>query len=307
MNKKSQIKRKIKHSIPFYLMSLPAVVYLFINNYLPMFGLVIAFKKIDYSVGILRSPWNGLNNFSYLFKTRDAWLIVRNTVGYNIVFIIVGLVVSVTVAILLSEIANKFLQQTYQTCILIPFLLSIVMVSYLVFAFLGTESGILNKFREQMGLGKISWYSTPKYWPFILVLVNTWKGFGYSSIVYFATIMGIDKSLYEAAAVDGATGWKQVRHITLPCLKPTIITLSLLAIGGMFHSDFGLFYQVPMNSGLLQDVTNTIDTYVYRGLVELFDPGRSSAAGFLQSILGFIMVLSANALTRRLEKDLALF
>ena len=307
MEKKKQIKRRIKHSIPFFLMSLPAVVYLFINNYLPMFGLVIAFKKIDYSLGILKSPWNGLNNFAYLFKTSDAWLIVRNTVGYNIIFIVVGLFVSVTVAILLSEITNKFLQQSYQTCILIPYLLSIVMVSYLVFAFLGTESGILNKFRERMGLSKVSWYSTPKYWPFILVLVNTWKGFGYTSIVYFATIMGIDKSLYEAAAVDGATGWKQVRHITLPCLKPTIITLSLLAIGGMFHSDFGLFYQVPMNSGLLQDVTNTIDTYVYRGLVELFDPGRSAAAGFLQSILGFIMVLSANALTRRVERDLALF
>ncbi len=304
---KATFKKRLKESVPFYIMALPAVIYIFINNYMPMFGLVIAFKKIDYSLGILKSPWNGISNFTYLFKTKDAWIITRNTLAYNLVFLFLGLVVAVTVAIILSEIMSKKMQQLYQTCILIPYLLSIVMVSYIVFAFLGTESGILNNLRKSLGLDPISWYSKPKYWPFILTFVQIWKGFGYSSIVYFATIMGIDKSLYEAAAVDGATGFKQVIHITLPCLKPTIITLTLLGIGGMFHSDFGLFYQVPMNSGLLYDVTSTIDTYVYRGLLETYDPGRSSAAGFLQSILGFIMVLSANALTRKLERDSALF
>lgn len=286
---------------------LPGLVYLVINNYMPMFGLTFAFKKINYNVGVFNSPWCGLNNFSFLFKTDDAFIIFRNTICYNLVFIILGNVVAIIIAILLEQIRTKALK-LYQTCILIPYLLSITVVSYLAFAFLSSDSGFINNsILEPLGIEPISWYSTPRYWPFILVFINLWKGFGYSSILYFATLIGIDGSYYEAAVIDGASTWQQIKYVTLPCLKTTIITLVIMAIGRMFYSDFGLFYQVPMNNGMLFDVTNTIDTYVYRGLLQLNDVGRSSAAGFLQSLLGFILVMGTNLVTRKVDPDSALF
>lgn len=286
---------------------LPGLAYLVINNYMPMFGLTFAFKKINYNVGVFNSPWCGLNNFSFLFKTDDAFIIFRNTICYNLVFIILGNVVAIIIAILLEQIRTKALK-LYQTCILIPYLLSITVVSYLAFAFLSSDSGFINNsILEPLGIEPISWYSTPRYWPFILVFINLWKGFGYSSILYFATLIGIDGSYYEAAVIDGASTWQQIKYVTLPCLKTTIITLVIMAIGRMFYSDFGLFYQVPMNNGMLFDVTNTIDTYVYRGLLQLNDVGRSSAAGFLQSLLGFILVMGTNLVTRKVDPDSALF
>lgn len=286
---------------------LPGLVYLVINNYMPMIGLTFAFKKINYNVGVFNSPWCGLSNFSFLFKTDDAFIIFRNTICYNLVFIILGNVVAIIIAILLEQIRTKALK-LYQTCILIPYLLSITVVSYLAFAFLSSDSGFINNsILEPLGIEPISWYSTPRYWPFILVFINLWKGFGYSSILYFATLIGIDGSYYEAAVIDGASTWQQIKYVTLPCLKTTIITLVIMAIGRMFYSDFGLFYQVPMNNGMLFDVTNTIDTYVYRGLLQLNDVGRSSAAGFLQSLLGFILVMGTNLVTRKVDPDSALF
>ncbi|WP_442871146.1 ABC transporter permease [Acutalibacter muris] len=286
---------------------LPGLAYLVINNYMPMIGLTFAFKKINYNVGVFNSPWCGLSNFSFLFKTDDAFIIFRNTICYNLVFIILGNVVAIIIAILLEQIRTKALK-LYQTCILIPYLLSITVVSYLAFAFLSSDSGFINNsILEPLGIEPISWYSTPRYWPFILVFINLWKGFGYSSILYFATLIGIDGSYYEAAVIDGASTWQQIKYVTLPCLKTTIITLVIMAIGRMFYSDFGLFYQVPMNNGMLFDVTNTIDTYVYRGLLQLNDVGRSSAAGFLQSLLGFILVMGTNLVTRKVDPDSALF
>ncbi|ANU54726.1 sugar ABC transporter permease [Acutalibacter muris] len=293
--------------LPLYALMLPGLAYLVINNYMPMIGLTFAFKKINYNVGVFNSPWCGLSNFSFLFKTDDAFIIFRNTICYNLVFIILGNVVAIIIAILLEQIRTKALK-LYQTCILIPYLLSITVVSYLAFAFLSSDSGFINNsILEPLGIEPISWYSTPRYWPFILVFINLWKGFGYSSILYFATLIGIDGSYYEAAVIDGASTWQQIKYVTLPCLKTTIITLVIMAIGRMFYSDFGLFYQVPMNNGMLFDVTNTIDTYVYRGLLQLNDVGRSSAAGFLQSLLGFILVMGTNLVTRKVDPDSALF
>ena len=182
-----------------------------------------------------------------------------------------------------------------------------VVVSYIVFGFLSQENGFLNKILVAMGKDPVSWYTTSKYWPFILVFVNLWKGFGYSSILYYATVIGSDSSLYEAATVDGANRWKQVWHVTLPGLRGTIITMVLLSIGRMFYSDFGLFYQVPMRSGLISSVTDTIDVFVYKGLTQLNDVGRASAAGFLQSVLGFVLVLTANFIVRKIDEDNALF
>ncbi len=182
-----------------------------------------------------------------------------------------------------------------------------VVVSYIVFGFLSQENGFLNKMIVSMGGDTVSWYTEAKYWPFILVLVNLWKGFGYSSILYYATVIGIDSALYEAATVDGAGRWRQVWHVTLPGLKGTIITMVLLNIGRMFYTDFGLFYQVPMRSGLISSVTDTIDVFVYKGLTQLNDIGRASAAGFLQSVLGFILVLTVNFIVRKVDEENALF
>jgi putative aldouronate transport system permease protein len=297
---------KIKKYLPFYLMALPGFIYLFINNYMPLPGLVLAFKNYSARLGIWGSHWAGLANFKYLFAS-DAWLITRNTILYNVAFIIVNTVLSILVAIILSELTSP-LKKFYQSSILLPFLISSVIVSYLVFAFLSSDNGFINNtILKQFGIKGISWYTTAKYWPFILIFVSAWKSVGYGSIIYLATILGFDRSYYEAARIDGASKMQQITRITLPMLKGTIIMLTLMAIGRIFYSDFGLFYQVPQNSGALLPVTNTIDTYVYRGLLELGNISMSAAAGFYQSIVGFILVLSANFAVRKIDKDSALF
>lgn len=291
-----------------YLMMLPGLLYLLINNYVPMGGIIIAFKHVNWNKGILDSPFAGLSNFEYLFKTKEAWIITRNTIAYNVVFIILGTVIAVAVAILLNEIHSKFWKKLYQTVILLPYLISMVIVSYLVFAMFSSEYGFVNhSILEPLGLGDVTWYTEPKYWPYILTAVHIWKTFGYSCIIYYATLVGIDRGYYEAAVIDGANRWQQMIHITLPGLKATMITLVLLAIGTIFYSDFGLFYQVPMDSGPLYDVTNTIDTYVYRGLIKLNDVGMSSAAGVYQSLVGFILVFIANRIVIKFSKENALF
>lgn len=308
--KKRQLKKIIKY-IPLYIMLVPGLIYLFINNYIPMAGIVIAFKKMDYSLGkwsIFKSPWVGLNNFEFLFKTKDAWLITRNTVGYNLIFIITGLIINVGVAILLNEIRKERAKKIYQIIFLIPVMLSIVIVSYLLYGFLSQEAGFINKsILEPLGIHSISWYSKPEYWTFIIPIVNVWKGFGYGSIVYFAVLVGVDKTFYEAAAIDGANRWKQMIHISLPALKPTISILTLLAISKIFYSDMGLFYQLPRGNGQLIPTTQTIDTYVYRGLVEIGNVSMTSAANFYQAIVGFVLVLSFNVIVKKMDSDSALF
>ena len=302
------VQARIRHNIPLYLMFLPGAIYLLINNYIPMAGLVIAFKQVNWNKGILKSPWVGFSNFEYLFKTKEAWNITRNTLGYNIIFIILGTVIAIAVAILLNEITSMMLKKTYQTVILLPYLISMVVVSYLVYAMLSSENGFVYlSILRPLGKQEISWYTESKYWPAILIIIYIWKTFGYNCILYYATLVGIDRGYYEAAVIDGASRWQQIRHITLPELVPTIITLTLMSIGKIFYSDFGLFYQVPMDSGPLYDVTNTIDTYVYRGLIRQNNVGMSSAAGFYQSIIGFVLVLLANYAVRRISKENALF
>ena len=308
MTEKKNLGKRLKRFIPLYLMMIPGAVYLIINNYIPMTGIVIAFKQFNYGKGIWGSPFIGFKNFEFLFATKDAWIITRKTLLYNVVFIVLGTACAIAVAILLNEIHSSAAKKIYQTTILVPFLISIVVVSYLVYAFLSTESGFLNKtILPALGLEPVSWYTESKYWPFILILVNLWKGLGYNCIIYYATLVGIDRGYYEAAVIDGANRWQQVVHITLPALKPTIITLTLMAIGRIFYSDFGLFYQVPMNSGPLLDVTNTIDTYVYRGLMSLNNISMASAAGVYQSLIGFLLVLAANFIVKKSSSENALF
>ena len=242
--------KKIKKLLPLYIMALPALVYLFINNYLPLTGMVVAFKDFDYSKGIYGSDWAGFRNFLFLFKNSVAFIITRNTILYNVAFIIINTFLGILVAILLSEVTSKKALKVYQTVILLPYLFSIVIISYLVFAFLSTDVGFINKgILEPLGKSTISWYNESKYWPIILPIVNTWKSFGFQATIYYANVISIDKSYYEAAQLDGASKLQQVRYITLVLLKPVIIMMILLAVGKIFYSDFGLFYQVTQNSG----------------------------------------------------------
>lgn len=296
--------------IPLYLMMLPGLAYLFINNYIPMAGLLTAFKNVNFADGIWASPWATplWKNFEYLFVTKDAWVITRNTILYNLAFITVNTVMAIFIAILICDIASKQLKRLYQSAILLPFLMSYVIVSYIVFALLSNENGLLNKtLLPALGMDPINWYASSQYWPVILVLVNFWKGIGYSCLIYIASINGIDPALYEAAELDGASRWQRIWNVTLPGIKSSVITLTLLNVGRIFYSDFSLFYQVPQNSGLIFSTTNTLDTYVYRALLTSGNIPMASAAGFYQSVIGFIVVLAVNLLVKHISKEDALF
>ena len=305
---KARKTHNLKKYLPFYLMTIPGFIYLFINNYIPMSGLVLAFKRYNVRGGIYGSPWNGLLNFQYLFASKDAWIITRNTILYNLVFMVLGNICAIAVAVFLNDIVSKRAKKTYQTIILLPYMISMVVVAYLANAFLASDTGFINNYiLKPLGAETVAFYSEPKYWPFILVFLTIWKGVGYSCILYLANISGIDPGLYEAAALDGATRWQRFSHVTLPSLIPTIITLGILSVGKMFYSDFGLFYQVPMQSGALFDVTQTIDTYVFYGLMNNGNIGMTAAAGFYQSIVGFALVLGTNALVRKISSENAMF
>lgn len=299
--------RYYKRYLPLYLMMLPALIYLFINNYLPMSGLVLAFEKYNVKDGIWGSQFVGFKNFTFLLKSNDLPILFRNTLGYNLCFILINLVLGVTLAILITEITNLKFRKAAQSSILFPFVVSIVIVSYMVRAFLDPEAGLLNHLLVSMGRQKVAWYDTAKYWPFILIFVNTWKGVGYGCILYISSILGIDMSLYESASLDGATKFQKIRYITLPFLKPTMITVSLLSLGRVFNSDFGLFFQVPQNSGLISSTTQTIDTFVYNALITQSNVGMSAAASFFQSVMGFLMIMVFNAITRKISRENALF
>lgn len=298
----------------FLLMVLPATVWFLLFSYLPMLGTVIAFKNYRYSrdgfwASLINSDWVGLKNFKFLFATNDAYIITRNTLLYNLAFIILGLVCSVAMAVILSEIMkrNTKMAKIYQTGMFLPHFLSWVIIGYFAFAFLSEDKGVLNQILTGVGLHPISWYSDKTYWPVILIVMNVWKELGYTSVMYLAAIVGIDKSYYEAAMIDGASKWQQFKSITLPAIQPLIITLTLLNVGRIFYSDFGLFFQLPRDSGALYAVTNTIDTYVYRGLTATGEIGMSTAAGLYQSLVGFILVMVSNMIVRKVDKDSSLF
>lgn len=301
-------KKKRKLNLPLYFMLLPGLIYLIFNNYIPMSFTVIAFKNFNFQKGVWGSDFVGLNNFKTLFSTRDSRIIFRNTLAYNLVFIAASLIIGLGIAILLDELRSKKAKRMYQMAYLIPYMISITVVSYIVYALLSTDTGFINNtVLKAFGKDGISWYSVPKYWPFILVLVNQWKWLGYNSIIYYSSVISIDSELYEAACIDGATRFQRIGYIAIPVIRSTIITMTLLQLGSIFKSDFGLFYQVPMNSSALMNVTNTIDTYVYRGIKSVGTMGMSSAAGLFQSVIGFVLVLAANAVVRRIDKDSAIF
>ncbi len=292
-------------------LALPGAIWFLIFAYLPMIGVVIAFKQWRIEGGfiesLIKSPWVGLANFKFLFQSSDAWLITRNTILYNFTFIILGIIIPVTLAILLRELFNKKLSKFYQTAMFLPYFISWVVVSYCLYTFLSPTQGFVNNILASMGKDTVSWYTESKFWPYIIVFMSQWKSIGYGTVIYLASICGIDKSYYEAAMIDGATKWQQIKNITLPLLKPVLIIMFITSIGGMFKSDFGLFYQLPKDSGALYPVTNVIDTYVYRALMNLGNIGMSTAAGLYQSFVGLILVLITNGIVRKVDNENAFF
>ncbi len=289
-------------------MVIPGTLALILFSYLPMLGIFIAFKNINYTKGLLGSPWIGLKNFEFLFKTPDAWIITRNSVLYNIAFIVLGTIASVGVAVALDGLRTKRLSRLYQGVMFLPYFFSWIVISTLVFSLLSTDLGFFNKqLFPALGIAPVNWYIEKIYWPFIIIFTNLWKYTGYCSVIYLAAISGIDQNCFEAAALDGASRWQVIRRIMIPLISYVIIIQVLLSIGRLFYSDFGLFYQVPQNMGPLFDTTNVIDTYVYRTLVNVGDIGMSAAAGLYQAVIGFVLVLVSNLIVRRIDVEKSLF
>lgn len=299
--------KNLRKNLPLLIMALPGVIMMIMFRYLPMGGIILAFKKYNIRKGIFGSEFIGLKNFEFLFKTRDAFIITRNTILYNLVFIALNLIVGVMIAIALNELLSKYRAKIYQTIFMAPYFLSWVVISFIAFALFSQDAGLFNKILIKLGMNPITWYSDTRYWPIILILGQLWRSAGYGTVMYLSSIVAIPQDLYEAAVMDGATKWQQIKYITIPCLKNMMIILSIIAIGRMFYSDFGLFYQLPRNSGPLFNVTNVIDTYVYRTLKDTNNIGMSAAANFYQSILGFITIMVSNWIVNKIDKDSALF
>jgi len=304
----TSFKKEVKSSYVLYLMALPSIILLIAFNYIPMFGQLLAFKAFDVQKGIFGSPWNGIDNFKYLFTTTDAWIITRNTVLYNVAFIAVNLVLAISLAIALNELRSKRAAKVFQTIFIMPHFLSIAIIAIIVFAFLGQTNGFVNVVRKFFGAKRdVNWYYNVSFWPGFLVFLNAWKGVGYSAVVYLASITGISMEYYEAAMLDGASKMQQVRYITLPHLRSIATILLIMSIGSIFNGDFGMFYVVTQNTGQLYPVTQVIDTYVYNALMSMNDIGRSSAATFYQSFVGLVMVMLSNGIVRKIDPENSLF
>ncbi len=310
-SRKRSFMSRLKRNRQLIMLSLPGAIWFLIFAYLPMFGVIVAFKKLKLTGGFIKSlidsEWCGFDNFRFLFYSGDMWIVFRNTVCYNIVFIVLGIVLPILVALMLNEIRKKTLAKIYQSSMFLPYFLSWVVVSYFLYAFLNPDKGFINNLLQSMGKTEIAWYSEKKFWPFIIILVSQWKGIGYNTVVYLASICGIDKTYYEAAVIDGATKFQQIKYITIPLIKPVITILFILSVGRIFSADFGLFYHIPRNSGALFDYTNVLDTYVYRALTASGEIGMSSAAALFQSTVGFILILTANKIVSKIDSDNALF
>jgi putative aldouronate transport system permease protein len=289
------------------LMSLPVILHVFIFCYLPMFGIIIAFKNFRYDKGIFGSDWVGFDNFKFFFSSPDAFTITRNTILLNILFMAVGTLISVTFALMLNEVKRRAAVKIYQTATFFPYFLSWIVVGFMLFSILNAEHGILNQLLLKVGLQPVDWYTSPQYWPLILLISTVWKGTGVGCVIYYATLMGIDREYYEAAEIDGATKVQMVFKISIPFLIPIITITSLLSIGGIIRADFGLFFFLPRDIGMLYPTTDVIDTYVFRALRRFGDAGMASSVGLFQSLVGFLLVVFSNFTVRKFEKENALF
>lgn len=311
-NYKKSWLRWTKDDTELSLLALPTTVWYILFSFLPMFGIIIAFKEFrikgSFLSSVVNSEWaggNGLKNFESLFKFGDIGLIIRNTLLYNIVFIILGIVVPVVLALMIYQLHSRRATKVYQTALFMPYFLSWVVVAAIVFGFLSFDKGLVNNLVEQIGQDRVQWYMEPRYWPYFLVFMNLWKSLGYGMVVYLAAIVGIDGTYYEAAVIDGASKWHQMKYITLPLMKPVIIIMFILNVGRIFYSDFGLFYQVPQGSNSLLDVTYTIDVYVY-SMMKSGTTGMASATALIQSTVGCLTILAANAIVKKIDSDSAM-
>ncbi|MEZ0537353.1 ABC transporter permease [Caldicellulosiruptoraceae bacterium PP1] len=298
----------LKNNKTLLLMCLPAIIFFFVFSYIPMPGLYIAFVDYRYDLGIFKSPFVGLSNFKFLIMSGDLLRLTRNTILYNLVFIIFGSLFQILVAILLNEINAKRFRKVTQTIMIFPNFISYVLVGLLAYNFLNFDYGVINNILKSLKITPINFYSTPSLWPFIIVITNIWKGAGYGSVIYFATITNIDTEIIEAALIDGANTLQKIRYVILPLLKPTFVILLLFSLGGILRGDFGLFYNlVGSNNSLLFENTDIIETFVFRSLMNNFNFSLGSAVSFYQSILGFFIVTFANWLVKRIEPEYALF
>lgn len=289
------------------LMALPGVLLVVIFSYLPMVGVVLAFKNFNPNLGIFGSKWVGFDNFKFFFMSNDFALLMRNTLGYSILFLVVSNIAAIFFAILCYNVKNTAALKYYQTTAVLPTFMSMVLISYIVYVFLSPTSGVINTLLTTLGLEKISWYSEPKYWPVILTVTTVWKGTGYASLLYYATMVGIDASLFDAAKIDGASKWKQITHIIIPELSSLICLQIIMGLGNALGGDFGLFYQVPRNVSLLYESTNIFNTYVFRALQKGTSMGRTTAIGLFQSLVGVILLVASNAAIKKIDPEKSMF
>jgi len=289
------------------LMLLPGIIYTFIFSYMPMPGLMLAFKDFKYKLGVWGSPWVGFENFKFLFESSKFTELIRNTVLYNVSYIACGIIFPVFFAILLYQIKRNSTLKILQSCYLLPTFISSIILSYLVYAFLAPKSGYINNLIMALGGKRISFYSDAKYWPFLLVFINTWSGVGFNALIHYGSIMGIDSSLFDAAEIDGCGEWKKIKYIMLPHMKKIVVFLLILDMGKLLNSNTGLHYNVTMNSGAILSTTDVLGTYVTRGLLDTTNWGATSAISFVVSVFGCVMVLITNAIVRKYEPDSAMF
>jgi putative aldouronate transport system permease protein len=297
----------LKDNLSLLLMTVPALAILFVFAYMPMPGIIIAFKDYSFGQGIFASDWVGLKNFEFLFSSGVASRILSNTLGYNALFIVTGLIASVGLALLLNEVRSRFLARIYQSSVFYPHFISWVVAGVFAFALLNSDGGLINKMLESFGIEPVAWYSNATPWPFILIIATLWKSAGYGSVIYLAAILSINPEYFEAAAMDGASRLQKIRYITLPLLVPMMTLMTLMAIGRIFYADFGLFFYIVRGGGEILRATDVIDTYVFRALLQSNDVGMASSAGFFQAIMGFALILITNTIIRRIDRERALF
>lgn len=289
-----------------YLMMAPATVWFAVFCYAPLYGIVVAFKKYNYAAGILHSPFVGFDNFRFLFNYRGIDFIFLNTIYLNTLFITITTLLSVILAVMFVEVRSRKFKRVMQSVAILPHFVSWAVVSLFIQAFIGTN-GLINQLLITLGGQRYSFYNSAAPWPFIFVLLRVWHGCGFGTVVYIAAITAFDPSMYEAAKVDGASRFRQIRHITLPLLKPTVLILTIMNVGGIFRGDFGMIYSMVRDNAALYATTDVVDTFVYRALRQMNDLGMSTAVSLLQSVVGFALVMMTNAMARKVNPDSALF
>lgn len=299
--------KEVKKNKALFVMLAPAVIFVIIFAYLPMSGLVLAFKNYRYDRGVFGSDWNGVENFGFLFASGTGWLITKNTIVYNMMNLITSQALAIIIAVSITEIKKKLFKKISQSIVFLPYFISWVIVGTFVFAIFNYETGLINNFLKAAGRDPINFYGVPGVWKYIIMIFNAWKWSGYNSIIYIAAITGVDAEIYDAASIDGATIFQRIRYVTLPCIRPTLITMILLNVGRILRGDFEMFYQIVGNNGQLYNATDVIDTYVFRSLLQSSNIGMSAAAAFYQSVLCFIIIVTVNGIVKKIDCDYALF